>query len=468
MTRHLMHLCLLFMAVAALAEPHSASGLAAESPGQKPNIVLILADDLGYGALGCYGQKKVATPRLDRMAAEGLRCTDGYSGCTFCAPSRSVLMTGRNGGHTRVRRNSDAEFLLPGDVTVATLLKKAGYATGMFGKWGLGDIQTTGAPDRHGFDRFFGYLDQTHAHFFYPDFLWDNRQKKMYPENAAGARKTYSHDELEREALAFIRRSVGMKSPFFAYLPITIPHAELLVPKDSMAKYRGKFTEKPYIGDHYACQPEPHAAYAGMIDRMDTTVGRVLDLLEELKIAENTLVIFTSDNGPSPAGGSDTPFFSNAGPFRGQKFDMWEGGIRVPLIFRWPGRIEPGRVSDAVVAFEDFLPTFCALGGANFPGKTDGVSLVSLLDGQEFVPAPYRYWECEGKQPGQLRQAMRQGNLKLVIDDPAKPALLFDLTKDPGETTDLSAAQPMVYEAMLARMKAAHEPPSWPASQPKP
>lgn len=468
MTRHLMHLCLLFMAVAALAEPHSASGLAAESPGQKPNIVLILADDLGYGALGCYGQKKVATPRLDRMAAEGLRCTDGYSGCTFCAPSRSVLMTGRNGGHTRVRRNSDAEFLLPGDVTVATLLKKAGYATGMFGKWGLGDIQTTGAPDRHGFDRFFGYLDQTHAHFFYPDFLWDNRQKKMYPENAAGARKTYSHDELEREALAFIRRSVGMKSPFFAYLPITIPHAELLVPEDSMAKYRGKFTEKPYIGDHYACQPEPHAAYAGMIDRMDTMVGRVLDLLEELKIAENTLVIFTSDNGPSPAGGSDTPFFSNAGPFRGQKFDMWEGGIRVPLIFRWPGRIKPGRVSDAVVAFEDFLPTFCALGGANFPGKTDGVSLVSLLDGQEFVPAPYRYWECEGKQPGQLRQAMRQGNLKLVIDDPAKPALLFDLTKDPGETTDLSASQPMVYEAMLARMKAAHEPPSWPASQPKP
>lgn len=468
MPRHLMHLCLLFMAVAALAEPHSASGLAAESPGQKPNIVLILADDLGYGALGCYGQKKVATPRLDRMAAEGLRCTDGYSGCTFCAPSRSVLMTGRNGGHTRVRRNSDAEFLLPGDVTVATLLKKAGYATGMFGKWGLGDIQTTGAPDRHGFDRFFGYLDQTHAHFFYPDFLWDNRQKKMYPENAAGARKTYSHDELEREALAFIRRSVGMKSPFFAYLPITIPHAELLVPEDSMAKYRGKFTEKPYIGDHYACQPEPHAAYAGMIDRMDTMVGRVLDLLEELKIAENTLVIFTSDNGPSPAGGSDTPFFSNAGPFRGQKFDMWEGGIRVPLIFRWPGRIKPGRVSDAVVAFEDFLPTFCALGGANFPGKTDGVSLVSLLDGQEFVPAPYRYWECEGKQPGQLRQAMRQGNLKLVIDDPAKPALLFDLTKDPGETTDLSASQPMVYEAMLARMKAAHEPPSWPASQPKP
>ncbi|MFM1801788.1 MAG: Arylsulfatase [Planctomycetota bacterium] len=430
-----------------------------QNPPKSPNLLLIMADDLGYGALGCYGQKKVSTPRLDRMAAEGLRCTDGYAGCTFCAPSRSVLMTGKNGGHTRVRRNSAAEFLQPEDITVATLLKQAGYTSGMFGKWGLGDIQTTGAPDKHGFDRFFGYLDQVHAHFFYPDFLWDNRIKRLYPENADQGRKTYSHDELERETIGFIRAAAKASQPFFAYMPITIPHAELLVPEDSMAKYRGKFPETPYIGDHYASQPHPHAAYAGMIDRMDGTVGRLLDLLDELKISENTLVIFTSDNGPSPAGGSDTPFFLNSGPFRGQKFDMWEGGIRVPWIFRWPGRIRSGRVSDAVISFEDILPTFCQLAGVTIPGGLDGVSLVSLIDDQPFQSAPYRYWECEGKKPGQLRQALRVGDYKLVIDDPNIPALLFDLRNDPGETTDLAAREPQRYREMLKRISTAHQAP---------
>jgi len=436
------------------------------SPGKlpktsKPNVVLIVADDLGYGALGCYRQKKVGTPRLDRMAQEGLKCTDGYSGCTFCAPSRSVLMTGRHGGHTRVRKNSAAEFLLPEDVTVATLLKKAGYRTGMFGKWGLGDIDTTGSPDKQGFDRFFGYLDQVHAHFFYPEFLWDDRIRRNYPENAANGRKTYSHDELERETKAFIRASAGEGKPFFAYMPITIPHAELLVPEDSLAKYRGKFPETPYVGDHYASQPEPHAAYAGMIDRMDATVGRILDLLHELKVAENTLVIFTSDNGPSPAGGSDTPFFDNAGPLRGQKFEMWEGGIRVPWILWWPGRIKPGRVSDAVIAFEDILPTFCELGGAEIPQGIDGVSLVALIDDRPFEPAPYRYWECESKEPGKLRQAMRIGKYKLVVDDVSKPAMLFDLKADPGETTDLADSLPEVYASLAKTMATAHVPSPW-------
>jgi arylsulfatase A len=427
--------------------------------GSPPNILLILADDLGYGALGCYGQKKVATPRLDRMAAEGLRCTDGYSGCTFCAPSRSVLMTGRHGGHTRVRRNSASDFLQTSDVTIATLLKNKGYATGMFGKWGLGDINTSGAPDKHGFERFFGYLDQVHAHFFYPDYLWDDRQKKMYPENAQNGRKTYSHDELERETMAFIRANAKAGRPFFAYMPITIPHAELLVPQDSLAKYRGKFPEKPYVGDHYASQPEPHAAYAGMIDRMDQTVGRLLDLLDELKLAENTVVIFTSDNGPSPAGGSDTPFFNNAGPFRGIKFDMWEGGIRVPWLFRWPGRVKHGRVSDAVISFEDILPTFCELGGAKIPDGIDGVSLVNLIDDKPFEPAPYRYWECEAKEPGKLRQALRMGNTKIVIDDPKEPPMLFDLKKDPAETTNIAAENPDLYQKMIRMLADAHRQP---------
>jgi arylsulfatase A-like enzyme len=457
-------MCLIAVAITFLA--HSADG-SEPAVARKPNIVLIVADDLGYGALGCYGQKKVATPRLDRMAAEGLKCTDGYSGCTFCAPSRSVLMTGKHGGHTRVRRNSAAEHLLPEDVTVAELLKDAGYRTGMFGKWGLGDIDTPGSPDRQGFDRFFGYLDQVHAHFFYPDFLWDNRARRNYPENASNGRRTYSHDELEKEAIAFMRANAAQNRPFFAYLPITIPHAELLVPEDSLAKYRGKFPETPYVGDHYASQREPHAAYAGMIDRMDTTVGRILDLLDELNIARNTLVIFTSDNGPSPAGGSDTPFFRNSGPFRGQKFDMWEGGIRVPWIFRWPGRIGPGRVSDAVIGFEDILPTFCELGGTALPSGIDGVSLVNLIDAAPFEPAPYRYWECESKEPGKLRQAIRIGIHKLVVDDVSKPAQLFDLKNDPGESIDLSEKLPELHRSMSAALKAAHVPSTWPSPSPK-
>lgn len=423
---------------------------------RRPNIVFILADDLGYGDLGCYGQKKIKTPRLDQMAREGLRFTSHYSGHTICSPSRCALMTGYHMGHASVRNNGGS--LKAKDITVPMLLKKAGYKTCMIGKWGLvGKPGHQGSPNNKGFDHFFGYDNQGFAHFYYPEYLWRNDKKVLYPKNhnlrVNGEYKkgagTYSHDEFTKEAIGWIKENAGQ--PFFLYLPFTIPHAELTVPEDSMAPYlKLNWPEKPKMegkgntggrgyGSQYTkgyCgQSRPHAAYAGMISRMDRDVGRILDLLDELKLSDNTLVMFSSDNGPSPEGGQTLEFFNSAGPLSGAKRSMREGGIRVPTIARWPGRIKPGRTSDHPSAFWDFLPTACEVAGIEPPGDIDGISYLPELLGRTEAQKKheYFYWIW----------AIRVGKWKLHRRGKDR-FVLYDLENDIAEKNDLAKKMPEV------------------------
>ena len=423
---------------------------------RRPNIVFILADDLGYGDLGCYGQKKIKTPRLDRMAREGLRFTSHYSGYTVCSPSRCALMTGKHMGHASVKSNGGS--LKKKDITVPMLLKKAGYKTCMIGKWGLvGKPGHPGSPNNKGFDHFFGYDNQGFAHFYYPEYLWRNDKKVLYPKNhnlrVNGQYKpgkgTYSHDEFTKEALSFIKDNAG--HPFFLYLPFAIPHAELTVPEDSMAPYlKLNWPEKPKIegkgntggggyGSQYKAgycgQSHPHAAYAGMISRMDRDVGRILDLLDELKLSDNTLVIFSSDNGPSPEGGQSLKFFKSSGPLSGAKRSLREGGIRVPTIACWPGRIKPGRTSDLASAFWDFMPTACEIAGVEPPKDIDGISYLPELLGRTEAQKKheYLYWIW----------AIRVGKWKLHRRGKDRFAL-YDLENDIAEKNDLAEKMPEV------------------------
>jgi arylsulfatase A len=439
--------------------------------GRPPNIIFILADDLGYSDVGCYGQDKIRTPHIDRIAQEGTRFTEAYSGCTVCAPARSVLMTGLHTGHTPIRNNGMGT-LLPEETTVAEVLKAAGYATGGFGKWGLGEEPgQPGVPSRKGFDRFFGYLNQSHAHFFYPEFLYDNEERYPLPGNENGRRTTYSHDVIAQKGLDFIKANSA--KPFFCYMPFTIPHWELLVPEDSLAEYRGKFEERPFIDprNHYARQDESHAAYAGMITRMDRDIGRVMSLLKELNIDENTIVLFSSDNGPAlPIVGDD--YFRSKGPFRGHKGNMYEGGIRVPLIARWPGKIPQGKVSNFACSFQDFMPTAAELARADVPAGLDGISLTPVLlgaaaAGRAQQEHEYLYWELprrDQNNPWQYRKepplaALRMGEWKVVRPKPDGPLELYNLVEDIGETKDVAARNPDVMARMQAQLQAARTEP---------
>ena len=423
----------------------------------RPNIIYIMADDLGYGDLGCYGQKRIRTPNIDRLAAEGMRFTDAYAGCTVCAPSRSVLMTGLHMGHTSVRSNPGGVPLLPEDITAGEVLKTAGYRTGAFGKWGLGDIGTAGVPWKQGFDEFFGYLHQVHAHYYYPRFLYENEREYRLAGNDGGERKQYSHDVIADRALKFIRDSSG-KQPFFCYVPFTIPHLELLAPEDSLAEYRGKIPEKAYVDKrgHYANQPESRAAYAGMITRMDRDVGRIMRLLKELAMDDNTMVFFASDNGAAtPLWKGD--FFRSTGGLRGHKQNFYEGGIRVPMIARWPGRVRAGAVRDHPWAFCDFLATAAELAGAKTPAKTDGISVVPTLLGAGSQPKhEFLYWELPRyvSKTGEFRketpqQAVRMGDWKVVRPKPDGPLELYNLKEDEREKRDVARRNP----AIMARME---------------
>ncbi|MFZ5828970.1 MAG: arylsulfatase [Planctomycetota bacterium] len=416
-----------------------AGGHAAGADAPKPNIVYILADDLGYGDLGSYGQKLIRTPCLDRMAAEGMRFTQHYAGGPSCQPSRCVLFTGKHTGHARMRANSKLP-LLPEDFTISQMMKQAGYATGGVGKWGLGDAETSGDPWRKGFDEFFGYLDQTHAHTYYPDFLWRDGQRFDIEGNQNGQRITYSHDLFAEQALDFIRRHNNQ--PFFFYAAFTIPHAEVTVPEDSLAEYRGKWPEpEAFPGSKtYCSQDQPRAVRAAMITRMDRDVGRILNLLDELEIADRTLVLFTSDNGPITAGGQDPQFFESAGPLRGLKFQLYEGGIRVPLLARWPGKIEPGSTTGRVSDFADMFPTFAEVIGAPVPQGLDGVSILPTLLGQPARQAARElfYWEAAPQQ------AVRFGDWKGFRAAPGRPMELYNLKNDIGETKNLAAAEPAI------------------------
>jgi arylsulfatase len=451
------------------------SALPATAAERPPNIIFILADDLGYGELGCYGQKKIRTPNLDRMAAEGVRFTQFYAGNAVCAPSRCVLMTGKHSGHAFIRDNREVkpegQQPIPGDtVTVAKLLKAKGYATGATGKWGLGPPGSEADPNKQGFDLFFGYNCQRHAHNHYPTYLWRNDKKVDIEGNTGGdTGKQHSHDLFEAEALDFIRKHKD--HPFFLYVPFTVPHVALQVPADSLAEYTGKWDDPPYKADKgYRPHPTPRAAYAAMVTRLDRSVGRILDALKKLDLEEKTLVMFSSDNGPAPQGigGSDSAFFESAGPLRGLKGTLWEGGIREPFIARWKGKIQPGRTSDFVGGFQDVLPTLCAVAGAAAPKDTDGINfLPTLLEKEEkgVVSAvtdqprhEYLYWEFAGSG-GQ--QAVRLDNWKGVRMGTQKgnPEIqLFDLSKDIGEKKNVAAEQPEVVEKIRKIMAAEHTP----------
>lgn len=424
----------------------------------KPNIVFIMTDDLGTGHLGFNGQTKIKTPSIDQLRAEGLYFNQVYAGCSVCAPCRSVLMTGYHMGHTSVRGNSGGIPLRDEDVTVAEVLKQAGYATGCFGKWGLGDAHTAGMAPRQGFDTFFGYYDQVHAHSYYPAYLWHNDQKYPLPGNSGrdsdgltgDVRGQYTHDEIQSKVLDFIRQHKS--GPFFCYVPYTIPHTELLVPEDSLSEYAGKFLEpNPYAtaSKHYQDQPRPRAAYAAMITRLDRSVGQIVELLEQLDIDENTIVFFTSDNGAQGSGGPDLEFFSGNMHLRAAKGAMYEGGIRVPMIVRWPGRIKPNSTSDLPWYFPDVMPTLAELAGANehVPQDIDGLSVLPAILGEDVVGRKqkrheFMYWELGSGR--RMRKAVRMGDWKAVQMDPRKPVELFNLKTDESETTNVADKHPEV------------------------
>lgn len=433
----------------------------APRPERPPNIVLILADDLGRGHVGCYGQKKIATPHIDRLAAEGMRFTQFYSGACVCAPARSTLMTGLHTGHTPVRNNGLNRHLHDTDVTVAEVLRKAGYATGGFGKWGLGNPGTPGVAVKQGFDTWFGQYSQTHAHFHYPAFLMCDLERVPLPENAGKQRGKYAPDVIHDRALQFI--TANKDRPFFAYLAYTLPHVELVAPPAARQAYSGKWPTisraDPRPG--YLGSDDAYAEFAGMVSHLDAQVGEVVALLKRLGIERDTVLLFTSDNGPQPGAWADifVDFFNGAGPFRGAKGSFYEGGIRTPLIARWPDRIKAGTVSDHVGYFPDLMPTLAALAGAesHLPKELDGLSLVPTLRGQaEQQRHPYLYWEAAGAKQDVVQQAARWGQWKAVRGKAAWE--LYDLDADIGEKRNTAAANPKVLERIEAICREAHTP----------
>jgi len=415
----------------------------------KPNIVFILADDLGYGDLGCYGQTKIKTPHLDRLAAEGIRFTHTYSGSTVCAPSRCTLMTGLHTGHCRVRGNGGF-FLTAEDVTIAKILHDAGYATGVFGKWGLGDAGSAGVPSKQGFDEFFGFLNHTHAHNYYPDHLWRHETKvplkNVVDKGVATTRVEYAPDLSTNEALAFV--DANKAKPFFLYFASTLPHAN-----NEKTKLDGSGNEvpsdEPYSAEKW---PQPEKNKAAMITRLDADVGKLLAKLTEYGLDEKTIVIFSSDNGPHKEGGNDPAFFASSGPFRGIKRSLTDGGIRVPGIIRWKGVTKPGTTSPHAWAFWDFLPTACDLAGVKVPA-TDGISLVPTITGKgEQKKHDFLYWEFH---EGGSKQAVRYRDWKAIRPAPGQALLLYDTKSDVSESTDVAEKNPAVVKVIEEYLKGA-------------
>ncbi len=415
-----------------------------------------MADDLGYGDLGCFGQTTIKTPNLDRLAAEGMRLTSYYAGCTVCRPSRLSLWTGRHMGHTPIDSNEKYIFQ-SADVTVAELLHAAGYATGGVGKWAMGGPDTEGNPNRNGFDFWMGYLDQSEAHNYFPTHLYRNNQRYPLPGNVIGdypngrgrvssQRETYSHDVITDQMMGFVREHVDV--PFLLHVHWTLPHAN-----NEGGRVLGDGMEIPDYG-MYADRDWPsfEKGQAAMISRLDRDVGRLVELLQELGLTENTLLIFTSDNGPHSEGGHSHEFFDANGPLRGFKRDLYEGGIREPTIAYWPGHIQAGSVSDEPLAAYDWMETACALADLDVPVATDGISFVPTLLGEPQQSHKYLYWSYGDKR------AIRAGNWKAVIPGRGKPLELYDLNADIGETQDLSQRNPSVVEELKELMEDALQP----------
>ena len=457
----------------------SAQPDSAKAPKGRPNIIWIMADDLGYADLGCYGQKVITTPHLDRMAKEGLRFTHFYSGATVCAPSRSVLMTGLHHGHTRIRGNAGqtnpaAQALKEGDVTVASVLKKAGYKTALIGKWGLGNVgeAESGLPRKQGFDYFYGYLSQHHAHNHFPDYLWRNESKEplsniIVPVGEDGAGYAteaihYADDLFTDDALKFV--SENTIAPFFLYWAMVIPHAN-----NERGKILGDGAHVPDYGP-YADKdwPKQDKGQAAMITRLDSYVGRMMDHLKVLGIAENTLVIFSSDNGPHNESKHDLERFDPNGPFTGIKRSLTDGGIRVPFIAWWPGKVKPGE-SAHVGYFPDFMPTAAELAGASAPDKTDGISLVPVLTGKEQPRHDFLYWEFH--EGGFKQAALYQGRWKGIrMGGPDAPVQLFDQQNDVAELTNVADKHPDIATKIGDYLKTARTPlaewePQWKAGK---
>lgn len=440
---------------------------------QKPNIIYILADDLGYGDLSCLGQTHFQTPNIDQLAAEGMTFTQHYAGSTVCSPSRSVLLTGQHTGHTPIRGNKRDEFgnwpMSAGAVTIAEILKENGYTTGVFGKWGLGYPGSEGDPNKQGFDEFFGYNDQTLAHNYYPYFLNHNQDTVWLEKNAGSGKGTYAPIPIHEHALKFMEDNKD--KPFFLYYPSVIPHAELFAPEEYIEKYRGKFLpEKVFAGDDenaprykkggYGSQPESHAAFAAMINILDDQVGEIVAKIKELGIDKNTIILFSSDNGPHVEGGGDPDYFDSNGIYKGYKRDLYEGGIHAPMIVWWPGKIAAASQNDHISAFWDILPTITDLVGAPTPENIDGISfLPSLMGNENQKEHDYLYWEFHEKNG---RLAIRQGDWKLIRYDVFSPEKttteLYNLANDPGEENNVAKENPEITDKLLKLLETARTP----------
>lgn len=438
-----------------------------------PNIILILADDLGYGDIGCYGQQKIETPNLDRLAAQGIRFTQFYAGSTVCAPSRNTLMTGQHTGHTAIRGNvtvkPEGQMPLPdSSVTIAMILQEHGYVTAAFGKWGLGFITTTGDPRKKGFDEFYGYNCQTLAHNYYPDHLWHNHERVDLSGNLKYD-SAYSADLIHQQAINFLKTLHD--KPFFLYLTYTLPHADVIAPHDSVYNYYvRKFNEQPVPvsqsndGEKHHFDPHPHAAFAAMVSRLDKYVGDILEQLREKGIAGNTFVFFTSDNGPHRENGGDPIFFNGSGGLKGIKRDLYEGGIREPLIVYPEKMIKPRIVNTTPFALYDLYPTFLELAGISVHQSIDGLSMLPTLLGRKQQQHKWFYWELH--EAGG-KQAVRMGdwkavrlNVSVMADSPIE---LYNLKVDPREKDNVATKYPEIVRQMKKIMKQEHSPnPNWP------
>jgi arylsulfatase A len=450
-----------------------ATGRPVAQPATRPNIVLIQADDLGYGDLTPYGQSRFDTPSLARLAREGVRFTQYYAGSTVCAPSRAALMTGMHSGHAWVRGNGGSGRgdvpLRAEDVTIAEVLQKAGYRTAIIGKWGLGGPGGSGDPNAQGFEQAFGFLTQQHAHRQFTDHLWRNGQRV-----STDLERDYANDLFTRESAAFIERDD--RRPFFLYLNYTVPHAELRAPADALEPFKNKYPETPFVNAKadatptgaipggpslgYRSQPVPHAAFAAMIARMDRDVGRLVDLVHARGLDRRTLILFFSDNGPHQEGGADPAFFKSSGGLRGIKRDLYEGGIRVPMIARWPGTVPAGKVSDHVWAHWDIMPTLAELAGATAPSGIDGMSMGAALRGRAQPSHDFLYWEFHERG---FQQAVRMGQWKAVRLKKDAPLELYDLSADPAEEHDVASTRADIVAKIEAYLKTARtESELWP------
>ncbi|MGJ8643816.1 MAG: arylsulfatase [Luteolibacter sp.] len=443
----------------------------AEVAAPKPNIIYILADDLGYGDLGFLGQEKFATPNIDRLAEKGMFFSEHYSGSSVCAPSRACLLSGKHSGKAYIRGNREIkpegqEPILSEIELLPEMLREAGYVSGGFGKWGLGFPGSEGDPLNQGFDEFYGYNCQRLGHHYYPYHLWDGKEKVMLEENAGTAKGVYAPNLIHDKTLEFIEKHKDQ--PFFCYVASIIPHADLAAPEEYMEKFRGKFPQgKKYKGvdkgdrlrqGPYQSQNEPRVAFAAMITLLDDQVGEIVAKTEELGIADNTLIIFTSDNGAHQEGGADPNFFDSNGIFRGHKRDLYEGGIHVPMVAYWPGKIAAGSESKQISAFWDMVPTFTELAGVDAPDDIDGISIIpSLLGKGEQIDHSYLYWEFH-ERGGRI--AVRKGKWKAVkynhFKDSGSHVELYDLSNDRSETKDVSGDYPEIVQELVKLMKEAH------------